>query len=80
MILLNFIAKRFHPIALATRNLIHDDEEKLRTRREIDFNVGEVADLMCWDIMTVSREIRTLQWNMDFALDKQLNNTGKDNI
>ena len=74
------LAKKFHPIAVAVRNLIKEDKRMFDTRRELDFNFGEVADLMCWDVITVAREVRSLQWNMDFALDAKLNTTEKSGI
>jgi len=74
------LAKHFHPVALAVRNFINDEPEKLIGRRGIDFNFAEVADLMCWDVLTVAREVRSLQWNMAFALDARLNTTGNSGI
>jgi len=75
------LASKFPPVALAVRELLGGEEKtKLYERRQLDLDYVEVADLMCWDVLTVLRELKALQWNMSFALDAQLNTTGKSGI
>eukprot|EP00111_Clytia_hemisphaerica_P004032 TCONS_00011547-protein len=75
------MAKKFPPVALALRYLLPQDElTNLHERRQLEFDFVEVADLMCWDVLTVLRELKALQWNMSFALDSRLNTTGKSGI
>ena len=74
------LAKKFPPIALAVKRLKKDELKSLRDMRQIDFDFIEIADSMCWDVITVAREVRSLQWNMTFALDAPLNTSGKSGI
>ena len=76
------LAKKFPPVAIALRYVLPSSELKqnLHERRQIDFNFVDVADTMCWDVLTVLRELKALQWNMSFALDSRLNMTGKSGI
>ena len=76
------LAKKFPPVAIALRYILPEAETKrnLHERRQIEFDFVRVADTMCWDILTVLRELKALQWNMAFALDSKLNTTGKSGI
>ena len=74
------LAKRFAPVALAIKNLPKDQLRHLDEMRSIDFSFANIADQMCWDVFTVSREVRYLQWNMSFALDAPLNTTGHSGV
>ncbi|XP_065675285.1 ATP-dependent DNA helicase Q4 isoform X4 [Hydra vulgaris] len=74
------LAKRFAPIALAIKSLPKDQLRNINELRSIDFSFAEIADQMCWDVLTVSREVRYLQWNMSFALDAPLNTTGNSGV
>lgn len=74
------LAKKFPPVALSLRLLPRSELKYLADMKQIDLDFMTVADKMCWDVITVAREVRSLQWNMAFALDAPLNTTGKSGI
>jgi len=74
------LARKFPPVALAIKKLPKSEMKYLHTMQSIDLNLCEIADMMCWDVLLVAREVRSLQWNMMYALDAPLNKTGKSGI
>ena len=74
------LARKFPPVALAVRQLPNYMLGDLNEMRQIDLDLCEIADLMNWDVLTVAREVRSLQWNMMYALDAPLNTSGKSGI
>ena len=74
------LAKKFPPVALAVRQLPNYMLGELNEMRQIDLDLCEIADLMNWDVLTVAREVRSLQWNMTYALDAPLNTSGKSGV
>ena len=74
------LARKFPPVALAVRQLPNYMLGDLNEMRQIDLDLCEIADLMNWDVLTVAREVRSLQWNMVYALDAPLNTSGKSGI
>lgn len=76
------LAKRFPPVAVTLRHVLPHDEVKrnLHERRQLEFDFVRTADVMCWDVLTVLRELKALQWNMAFALDAASNTTGNSGI
>ena len=74
------LARKFPPVSLAVRQLPNYMLGNLNEMRQIDLDLCEIADLMNWDILTVAREVRSLQWNMVYALDAPLNTSGKSGI
>ena len=76
----HLLARKFPPVALAVRQLPNYMLKELNEMRQIDLDLCEIADLMNWNVLTVAREIRSLQWNMAYALDVPLNTSGKSGI
>ena len=75
------LCKMFHPLAAAVRfQCSKKTQENIEKLLELEFNVVKVADKMCWDLWSVIRDLRSLQWNMTFALDAELNTSGKSGI
>ena len=74
------LLQKFPPVALAAKKLLKEELQNLHEHRQISFDLVEIADMMCWDILSVIREVKSLQWNMAFALDAPLNSSGKSGI